>query len=84
MLPGPREARLQSVRDNQAQRLSVDTHAAREARLQSVRDTEVVCGDLVSRVSPLPDPRREDLLQARLSCCRQDFRFKFEGQSGSG
>ena len=44
MLPGPREARLQSVRDNQAQRLSVDTHAVREARLQSVRDTEVVCG----------------------------------------
>ena len=40
-----REARLQSVRDNQAQRLSVDTHAVREARLQSVRDTEVVCGD---------------------------------------
>ena len=38
-------ARLQSVRENQAQRLSVDTHAAREARLQSVRDTEVVCGD---------------------------------------
>ena len=63
MLPGPREARLQSVRDNQAQRLSVDTHAAREARLQSVRDTEVVCGD---------------------SCCREDFRLKFEGQSGSG
>ena len=51
------------MRDNQAQRLSVDTHAAREARLQSVRDTEVVCGD---------------------SCCRQDFRLKFEGQSGSG
>ena len=35
MLPGPREVILQ--RDNQAQRLSVDTHAAREGRLQVLR-----------------------------------------------
>ena len=31
------------MRDNQAQRLSVDTHAAREARLQSVRDRHRGC-----------------------------------------
>ena len=60
-----REARLQFVRDNQAQRLSVQTLAAREARLQFVRDRGCLWRLMLLG---MPDSRTA---RPRYSCCRE-------------